>query len=165
MTLFGEKSRFAIEYTPIDDGNIQSPQCHFTYWIDNQQIGNLAFEASLDDLIEEIRSILVHRGQRRNSQLFYLPAEEVVRIITNGLSGKLPETEGWASYSVTYSMGHGYPLEEGLRYDIYAIEDGDLARIIVSNSDDNALILETNIHAGELDRIFMSAWDLMSELR
>lgn len=162
--LFGDKSRFAIEFERIENGNFQVPECSFSYWIDGNPVGNYKFEAPIDEILEELRGILSYRHLRQNAELFALDPGVAYKTISNGLIQNIDNTErNWPAFNLTYSMGHGYPLEEGSRYDVYLIENNDQARLLVGDERRDEFIFSKDIQSKEVDEIILSAWNFMAD--
>jgi hypothetical protein len=161
MMLVGDKSRFAVEFEPVLDGNEVFPNCLFTYWIDGRVVGNPDLSLEIGIVTEELRGILSCRRERNNQRLFGLPAQDLLLLIADWIAD--PYNENWKSYDLTYWMTQGYPPGVGRRFEIRIVESGASCRIVVANADSGLLAFELYLDAGEADAVILEAYNMMSE--
>ena len=159
MTVFGDKLRFAIEFSPIRNDKNPIPNCHFTYWVNGMEVGNLLFEAPICEISEEMRNILSNAGNRRNDDIFLLNNQDFAKIVFDCMTGENDYTiDNAAALDISYSMGHGYPLGIGNRFLVFVVENDCSAKVVVASEDVSEIITATETLPGEIDRVIRDAW-------
>lgn len=163
--IFGDKSRFAIQFEKIENSNYKFPECNFCYLIDNKMVGNYGFEAPIEEVLEELRNILLYRGHRGGEDLFSIEPSLAYKNVSEGLI-QYPDNSdrNWPAFNLTYSMGHGYPLDEGVRYDIFLIENKENARLLVGDGRSDRFLFGKNVAPGEVDEVILKAWNFISAI-
>lgn len=157
--IFGNIEKFAIK---IDVNNEVLPTglqpCHFCYLIGGIEVGNFDFEAPEHEIYLELLNFSRHVGKRNSSALFHCSSKTSVAKIREGL---LESNDLYRQYVVSYYMGHGYPIDEGKRWEVYIIEHRSSARILFTERNSFQSISEVKLEAGEFDTVIAECLDLL----
>ncbi len=167
--LFGDKAAFAVQFdasAPAEGAGLL--ECHFTYWIGGRPVGNLAFEALVSEVAEDLRHVLVDGNDRRDDGLFLLPARELVELFGYWRAGE-PEhsqraiDDRWSAHDISYSMGHGYPPGEGKEWSVYLIENGQSGRVVFHEQSEQSQVFEQPVPVGYVDGVLRAALGAMND--
>lgn len=166
--IFGDKSTFAVEVAPLIKRSVDELlNCNFTYWIDGQQIGNLACEAPVCELEVDLGDILLDRYNRKSITLFNKSDCEIVKLVNQSIIDDAPyisEKGCWLAHNITYSMGHGYLPQYVDYWDVYVVEGDDKAKVIYVSSGKSVGCNKNLVPVGHVDRTLSMAWAYLVEL-
>lgn len=166
MIVKGDKELFATAFEMVNPGNHGFREFHFSYWIGGMEVGNFAFDAPLEEVIDDLRHIIIDKDYRRNDNLFKLPSIQRAKLIDEHLTNaeQHPQDERnvrWSAYNVGYSMGHGYPLEEGSRWIVFYVENQDAGKILCFEERNDKLVYEKFLPVSYFDKVVQETWELL----
>ena len=168
MPIFGDPATFAVEYEPVGPQGVLFAECHFTYWIGGQAVGNPELRATSCDLANSLHGILSCRHQRRDDQLFALSSADLIETLEAGLLGKDEEMEAlaaeamWAAHNITYAMDHGYRPEFVAEWGAYLVENEFEARLVYRRASAPAEIFEQRVPSGRFDEVLLPVWERLN---
>lgn len=157
--LFGDISRFGIEFvlSPNPEGKWMFG--HLCYWLCGQRIGDYESITSLRDAMSEFETISREAGKRCSQHLFMLGKEELADMLERSMFGDQPvnellETrateEQWARFIIAPTM------EVFIGWHIFLIEESHSGRAIYHNHASNKYF-ECNLQYGEFDQVLNMA--------
>src|SRR5688572_6069481 len=104
MTIVGEPSRFAAEFSRISRGNdVEHWKFgHFRFWAAGVPIGRFAEQESLSAICASLKELLKSKGRRENLALFEQPAKHLLAVTKEALFGEAATEasalESWQKY-------------------------------------------------------------------
>ena len=81
MPVFGERSRFAIEFDLDDEHHGAWMYGRFCYWCDGLRVGDYELSTSLRDVLFQLDEQAKYRQRRGNRRFSVMPAEAVFRLL------------------------------------------------------------------------------------
>ena len=124
MPVFGQKARFAIEYTLGVEHGREWLFGRFCYWCKGMQIGDYESGTSLRDVLFELEGIARNAGRRTNPRFTGVPASQVFNLLDRALYGpevneyiEIANEEQWGRHTVIpgvdiFNEWKGFLVEE-----------------------------------------------------
>lgn len=163
MPVFGDKARFAVEFSVNQDHGGVWLFGRMCFWLFGSMVGDFELGTSLRDALFQIEHVLRDRGRRNSPSLMQLPAATVARMLNEGLflgtnpaSEEAALREEWARHNVTPS------LDVFSGWKIFLIESTASARLIAQRHEQPAT--EYSLGVGEFDQVLAATQTALNEL-
>lgn len=163
MPTYGDKSRFAVEFSVDENHGGTWLYGRLCFWASGSMIGDHGLGTSLRDALFQVEHILRGRQRRSNPSLMLRPAAEVAAMLDDGLflgtSPSIEETalrEEWWRHNVTP------PLDVFSGWKLFLVESETDARLIVQSAGRSAT--EYSLRAGEVDQVLAAVQAALQEL-
>ena len=162
MLLFGEKSRFAVEFDLDDAPGGEWMFGRICYFCDRNQLGDYVLGTSLRDVLFQLERIHCDAGRRSNPRLFAMPTEPLFRLLDSSLFGDQARSgddradeEQWARHSILPEV------DVFETWKAFLVEDEESARLIVAQLHTDKIV-ELRLRHGEVDAVL---GDVIRELK
>ncbi|WP_199027148.1 Imm42 family immunity protein [Ralstonia sp. ASV6] len=150
--IFGTPDIFAIWYDSVEPWSTErfDNGC-FGYIVNGKLMWSMNSTLSID--LYDMENLYCMNNSVRNDTFFQLPAK---KLITELQKLSFPTMDSNVEKSdFTYFLSPQSLSDEG--HDFFIVENGDLARIIYSNKDDESSILEITMDVGKFQSIARNA--------
>jgi hypothetical protein len=159
VPIFGDRSRFAVEYELDANHGNEWMFGRFCYWCDGCQVGDYELGTSLRDVLFQLDEIAHYSGRRRNQRFSKMPAAGAFRLLNGTLFGRpdisanrLSEEEQWARHQVLP------PLDVFDDWRAFLVESDECARLLYAR-DPYSHVKEVILMTGEIDALLTAARD------
>ena len=165
--IFGNLSSFAIEFELDKEYGGVWLFGKFCYRIGGRRVGNYNLGTSLRDIFFMMETIIRHKANRTDKNLYDLPLNELYEKLDKALYGcessRYDDTayeEQWIRFDVTL------PVDIFDDWKIFLIENMGKARVIVgkTNPNDNIYIYEVMLKSGEFDDVIGKTYEALNKL-
>ena len=153
MPIFGDRSRFAVEYDLDDDHGGEWLLGRFCYWCGGARIGDFELGTSLRDVLFQLERIAGDAGRRTNPRFRGVSADQVFNLLNAALFGpgsftqsEVANEEQWARHVILPSVD----VFDG--WSGFLIEEPSSARLITTCLR-GGRIEEVLLKAGEVDHV------------
>lgn len=157
MPIFGDKPRFAIEYSLNQDYGGEWLFGRFCYWCGGDQVGDYDLGTSLRDVLFQLERIQCDAGRRANPRFTGSSPDQVFTLLNAGLFGRdtfneaeVANEEQWARHLIVPAVD---VFDE---WKGFLVEEGSVARLIIAHARSGRsqeLLLKT----GEFDQVLERA--------
>jgi hypothetical protein len=163
--VFGDKNRFAVEFSLHDDHEKEWLLGYFCYWVNNHIIGDYSTLVSLRDMLFQSTYIMGDCGTRFCQNLILLPRDQIFNLISSALFGEsreilqyLPPDFMFSKFNVT-SFAH-------FDWKIFLVEGNDEALILCGKTSNIELkdLIAAKLMLGEFDFIYGEAYNCLNSI-
>ncbi|MDI5927462.1 Imm42 family immunity protein [Rhizobium leguminosarum] len=161
---FGDRARFAITVELNENHGGLWMYGRFCYWIAGESIGSYDEITSLRGILFRMRYLHSDRGQRACPELMKLSTEEMFSVISAALRDDDDEIYNYIPRDFPFArFDVGVHVDVLDNYEIYLVENGDIAKILYFNMERKEL-KHFLLGVGEFDRVALDAYDYLDKM-